>query len=183
MLRAALLAIAVLWPAAAASEIPDPLLWNRYAKMLPCWERQAIGPALRSDYGETSTGRGVSSSGELIEIWSSPKGSFTITSTNPRSRMVCMIAHGASWEAKGEINGDARRHRPSGRRSTQSQSVGETVDQASTVSFKAFVARSEAETDEGLAWWRNSQWSVVIGLVLLIVVMMIGDILGIASLL
>ena len=62
------------------------------------------------------------------------------------------------------------------------QSVGDKVESFHG-EFKAFVKRAETKTDEGLAWWRSSQWSVVIGLVLLIVVMMIGDLLGIARLL
>ena len=111
MLRAALLAVAVLWPAAAASEIPDPLTVR--TAMRKCIDH--VGSARQSAllcgaYGETSTGRGVSSSGELIRGLV-VKGSFTITSTRPdESRMVCMIAHGASMvEAKGEINGDVKK--------------------------------------------------------------------------
>ena len=40
--------------------------------------------------------------------------------------------------------------------------------------------RAETKTDEGLAWWRKSHWSALIGLMLLIAAMVVGDILGIA---
>ena len=48
---------------------------------------------------------------------------------------------------------------------------------------KAFISRAETKTDEGLAWWRKSHWSALIGLALLILAMVVGDILGIASIL
>ena len=60
-------------------------------------------------------------------------------------------------------------------------SVGETVTKHYT-EFQAFVKRAEAKTDEGLVWWRKSHWSALIGLGLLILAMVVGDILGIASL-
>ena len=60
-------------------------------------------------------------------------------------------------------------------------SIGETVTKH-YAEFKAFAMRAEAMTDEGLAWWRKSHWSALIGLGLLILAMVIGDILGIASL-
>ena len=48
--------------------------------------------------------------------------------------------------------------------------------------FKAFAKRAETKTDEGLVWWRKSHWSALIGLGLLILAMVVGDILGIARL-
>ena len=60
-------------------------------------------------------------------------------------------------------------------------SIGETANHHYK-EFKAFVAKAEAKTDEGLVWWRKSHWSALIGLGLLIAAMVVGDILGIASL-
>ena len=58
-------------------------------------------------------------------------------------------------------------------------SVGETVERHYK-EFRAFAAKAEAKTDEGLAWWQKSHWSAAIGLGLLILAMVVGDILGIA---
>ena len=58
--------------------------------------------------------------------------------------------------------------------------VGEAVNKH-YADFKAFAKRAEAKTDEGLVWWRKSHWSALIGLVLLLAAMVVGDILGIAS--
>ena len=60
-------------------------------------------------------------------------------------------------------------------------SVGETVTKHYG-EFRAFARRAETQTDEGLVWWRKSHWSALIGLGLLILAMVVGDILGIASL-
>ena len=60
-------------------------------------------------------------------------------------------------------------------------SIGETVERHYK-EFRAFSAKTEAKTDEGLVWWRKSHWSALIGLGLLIAAMLIGDILGIARL-
>ena len=60
-------------------------------------------------------------------------------------------------------------------------SVGETVTNHYG-EFQAFVRRAETKTDEGLAWWKKSHWSALIGLGLLILAMVVGDILGISSL-
>ena len=60
-------------------------------------------------------------------------------------------------------------------------SVGETVERHYK-EFKEFAAKAEIETDEGLVWWRKSHWSALIGLGLLILAMIVGDILGIARL-
>ena len=48
--------------------------------------------------------------------------------------------------------------------------------------FLAFVKKAEAKTDHALQWWRKSHWSALIGLMLLIAAMVVGDILGIANL-
>ena len=60
-------------------------------------------------------------------------------------------------------------------------SVGEKLN-SFHAEFKAFAKRAETKTDEGLAWWRKSHWSALIGLMLLIAAMVVGDILGIARL-
>ena len=60
-------------------------------------------------------------------------------------------------------------------------SVGEKLN-SFHAEFKAFAKRAETKTDEGLAWWRKSHWSALIGLMLLIAAMVVGDILGIANL-
>ena len=61
------------------------------------------------------------------------------------------------------------------------QSVGEELKRFHDET-KAFISRAETKTDEGLVWWRKSHWSALIGLGLLILAMIVGDILGIASL-
>ena len=60
-------------------------------------------------------------------------------------------------------------------------SVGETVERHFR-EFRAFAGKAESKADEGLEWWKKSHWSALIGLVLLLAAMVVGDILGIASL-
>ena len=54
------------------------------------------------------------------------------------------------------------------------ETVGETVERHYR-EFRAFAAKAETKTDEGLKWWRRSHWSALIGLGLLILAMVVGD--------
>ena len=51
-------------------------------------------------------------------------------------------------------------------------SIGETTTKH-YAEFKAFLRHPETKTDEGLAWWRKSHWSALIGLMLLIAAMVV----------
>ena len=52
-------------------------------------------------------------------------------------------------------------------------SVGETVTKHYS-EFQAFAAKAETKTDEGLAWWRKSHWSALIGALLLVGAVVFG---------
>ena len=62
-----------------------------------CGERAKIAAYLSSNYSETLESMGLSESGSVIEVYRSPKGSFTILSTNP-SGLTCLIVAGEAWE-------------------------------------------------------------------------------------
>ena len=67
----------------------------------PCADRDTIVAKLRTDYSETAGSRGLTTGGGVIEIFSSPQGSWTILLTMPGvggSLVTCLVAHGESWE-------------------------------------------------------------------------------------
>ena len=61
-----------------------------------CGERKTVINSLHTDYKEVQNSIGVSNGGGLIEIYVSPKGSFSITVTNP-SEITCIISAGEYW--------------------------------------------------------------------------------------
>ena len=63
-----------------------------------CGERAEFLKYLGTKHNEAPTAMGMTRSGQLIEVLSSRKGSFTIIVTNPQGRS-CMVAAGDAWEA------------------------------------------------------------------------------------
>ena len=64
-----------------------------------CGERQAIASKLEQTYQETPTGIGLSKNGGVFEVFTSPKGTWTILFTKPDGQS-CMMAVGDNWETK-----------------------------------------------------------------------------------
>ena len=61
---------------------------------------------LPKQYNETPSGIGVMSNGNVLEMWFSPGGSFTVLVTNGRGHS-CVVADGEGWtEHKIIVPGD-----------------------------------------------------------------------------
>ena len=76
------------------------------AHLLRCGSRDVIVPYLESHYKEMRQGAAVSTGSELIEIFTSDKGTWTITATNAQ-RLTCIMAVGDDWQnIKKKLTGD-----------------------------------------------------------------------------
>ena len=82
LLIAALMALA---PAAEAQEAA-------------CFPAPQIAQALLNGHQETPTGLGVAAGGNLMVLYTSPGGSWTVVVENP-SGMACLAASGEGWQA------------------------------------------------------------------------------------
>ena len=67
-----------------------------------CGQRSTIINTLKKDYKEVQDAIGLSNGGGLIEIFVSPRGSFSITITNP-SQITCIISAGEHWNKGNNI--------------------------------------------------------------------------------
>ena len=63
-----------------------------------CGDRQNFISHLGKNHREATTAMGLTSSGKVIEVLTSEKGSWTIIVTSPEGRS-CLIAAGEDWEA------------------------------------------------------------------------------------
>ena len=61
-----------------------------------CGERQMVLGSLKKDYKEVQDAIGISNGGGLIEVFVSPRGSFSITVTSP-NKITCIISAGENW--------------------------------------------------------------------------------------
>lgn len=67
-----------------------------------CADRDSMVATLRADYNESAGGRGLTTGGGVLEIFTSPEGSWTILLTMPGiggNLRACLVAHGESWES------------------------------------------------------------------------------------
>ena len=62
-----------------------------------CGERTKVIAGLAQGYSETPTSMGLTSNGAVVEVLSSPSGSFTIIVTQPNG-LTCLMASGEDWE-------------------------------------------------------------------------------------
>lgn len=67
------------------------------AQQQQCAPRTKIVEALSGRHKESRTGIGVTSQGAVLEIFSSPEGTWTILETTPDGTS-CMRAAGEGWE-------------------------------------------------------------------------------------
>ena len=73
-------------PAASAEERRAPA----------CFPHEKIEGELRQSYNEKKLGHGVSGDGNLVEIFMSSAGNFTVIKTNP-SGVSCIVDFGEGW--------------------------------------------------------------------------------------
>ena len=67
------------------------------APQIACGQRADIERMLKEQYGERQRAHGLAHSGTLAEIFTSPKGTWTIIATSPNG-ISCMIGSGESWQ-------------------------------------------------------------------------------------
>ena len=63
----------------------------------PCGPRKHVVEFLDTRFGERLIARGLAESGQIVEIYASSKGTWTIIATAP-SGVSCLIAGGEAWE-------------------------------------------------------------------------------------
>lgn len=71
------------------------------AAMMPahaaaCLAREDIGERLADDHGERLRAAGLASNGELLEVFASPGGTWTLVLTDASGRS-CVVASGEGW--------------------------------------------------------------------------------------
>jgi hypothetical protein len=64
---------------------------------LACGKRADIEKMLKEQYGERAMAHGLAHTGAVAEIFTSPKGTWTIIATSPNGTS-CMIGSGESWQ-------------------------------------------------------------------------------------
>jgi hypothetical protein len=92
-------AFAVALPTLAASQQrPLPEWANRPGvPPLACGQRADVERLLKEQFGERAMAHGLSHTGAVAEIFTSPKGTWTIVATSPNG-MSCLIGSGESWQ-------------------------------------------------------------------------------------
>ena len=67
-----------------------------------CLPRDALVETLATKYSESLTGGGLQNAEQLVEIWSSKSGSFTVFVTRADG-FSCIVATGQSWHTAMDI--------------------------------------------------------------------------------
>ena len=62
----------------------------------PCGPRERLVSGLAAEFGEIPTSSGLMGNGNLIEVLTSPSGSWTIIATRPGGGS-CLLASGEGW--------------------------------------------------------------------------------------
>jgi hypothetical protein len=68
------------------------------AQEAACFPAAQIAQALLNGHQETPTGLGVAAGGNLMVLYTSPEGSWTVVVENP-SGIACLAASGEGWQA------------------------------------------------------------------------------------
>lgn len=74
-----------------------------------CGPRDDVLKMLHERYDETRRGVGISGPTQVLEVFASIEGTWTVTVTDPNGR-TCLVASGRSWEDLREVlppEGDA----------------------------------------------------------------------------
>ncbi len=69
------------------------------AQTARCLPRDVLVQALETKYAESLTGGGLQSAQQLIEVWSSQSGSFTVFITRADG-VACIMATGQGWHSQ-----------------------------------------------------------------------------------
>ncbi|MAL80211.1 MAG: hypothetical protein CMN55_14080 [Sneathiella sp.] len=91
--------------AGAAFFMPVALLPLAAATAEGCLPRAELARQLAAQYGEVLIAQGLSSAGQLLEIYASPMGdSWSLTETDPAGR-ACLRAAGDYWNMPAALAG------------------------------------------------------------------------------
>lgn len=82
--------------AAAAVAAAGLLATAASAAAAPCGPREMIAKELAGTFKETRTALGLLASGEVLEIFVSPSGTWTALISQP-SGWACIVASGEAW--------------------------------------------------------------------------------------
>ena len=72
-------------------------IWSTAAAETICGLRENFAASLQTDYAEVELGWGLMPTGQLIELFVSPRHSFTILVTTPEG-FSCVVAIGQDWD-------------------------------------------------------------------------------------
>jgi hypothetical protein len=86
-----------------AATIPLPFLSTARAQP-HCGPRDQIVKALGENFKETPVGMGVTEPGQLIELFASSSGSWTMVATTPNGTS-CLVAAGENWDMVRRVKG------------------------------------------------------------------------------
>ena len=77
--------------ASALAEPPADMIVQR------CLPHAEIAARLQREFKEQKLGHGISSDGNLLEIFVAPAGGFTVVKTTPRG-VACIVDFGEDWQ-------------------------------------------------------------------------------------
>lgn len=76
------------------------LAFAHYAAAAPqCAPRADVVAGLACNYGETPVAMGIASNGHMVEVFASPKGTWTFVGTDPLTGITCLMASGDAFHA------------------------------------------------------------------------------------
>lgn len=68
-------------------------------RAMPCNQRKQIVTVLAQKFEEVEVGAGITPGGQLLEVFASPNGSWTLLLSLPTGQS-CMMATGEDWDSK-----------------------------------------------------------------------------------
>jgi hypothetical protein len=84
--------------------IVHPSLFSSAVAQPQCGPRDQIVKALGESFKEAPVGMGVTEPGQLIELFASSSGSWTMVATAPNGTS-CLIAAGENWDMVRRVKG------------------------------------------------------------------------------
>jgi hypothetical protein len=87
---------------------------------VPCAPRTAVMNELKQSFDEQPSGRGIAGDGTVLELLTSPSGSWTLIVSLPNGHS-CFATAGEAWEAVKE--GDAERQQTGGSRAKRERLI------------------------------------------------------------
>ena len=90
--------------AAPSSQAPT-VAPTHQVNLRACNKHDTVSGVLRSKFGERVAGTGITHDGQLMEIYTSPDGVWTIVLTSP-SGWSCLVSSGKFWRLHDVVYGE-----------------------------------------------------------------------------